>query len=185
MQYKTAALKNGRTAHLSWLEEPELPELVEALNSVIREQRYLLQLREIHDLLAEQRWFLETREEGMRYLVAKLEGKIVGGATLTPLTGKREHIAEFGIFITQSYRNLGLGTILTKALIEVSRKSGFEIIQLSLFSNNKRARHVYKKCGFKKAGKLTDDIKFPDGTYTDTIIMEKILHQIKSKKNKP
>jgi hypothetical protein len=37
MVYKTAKLKDGRTAMLNWLKESNLPELVEALNSVIRE----------------------------------------------------------------------------------------------------------------------------------------------------
>jgi RimJ/RimL family protein N-acetyltransferase len=173
--YKTVELKNGQTSSLNWLQEADLPEVVEALNSVIRERVYLLQLYEIRDLVAEQRWFLQAQEDGMSYLIARVDGKVVGGASLTPLTGKRTHIAEFGIFIVKVYRNQGLGTILTETLIEVARKSGFEIVQLSTFSSNKRALHVYRKCGFKKAGKLTRDIKFSDGTYTDTITMELFL----------
>lgn len=37
MVYKTVKLKDGRTAALDWIKEEDLPELVEALNSVIRE----------------------------------------------------------------------------------------------------------------------------------------------------
>jgi RimJ/RimL family protein N-acetyltransferase len=37
---------------------------------------------------------------------------------------------------------------------------------------NERASHVYQKCGFKEAGRLTKGIKFLDGTYTDEILME-------------
>ncbi len=58
MLYKTAALKNGKLASLSWLDEADLAEVVAALNSVIREQKYLLQVHEITDLEAERRWFL-------------------------------------------------------------------------------------------------------------------------------
>jgi RimJ/RimL family protein N-acetyltransferase len=173
--YKTVLLKNGQSAVLSWLKEADLPEVVEALNGVIREQVYLLQVNEIHDLLAERRWFLQAQEDGMSYLIARVDDKVVGGASLTPLTGKRAHVAEFGIFIVERHRNIGLGTILTKTLIEFACKNQFEIIQLSTFSNNKRAMHVYRKCGFKKAGKLTRDIKFPNGSYTDTITMEQLL----------
>ncbi len=177
MLYKTATLKNGQTASLSWLQEADLPEVVNALNSVIREQRYLLIVNEITDLEAERVWFAGAQNAGMRYLVARVDGKVVSGANITPRTGQRAHIAEYGIYIVESHRNLGLGTILTKAFIEIARKSRFEIIQLSTFSTNKRAMHVYQKCGFKKCGKLTRDIKFPDGTHADRIIMELLITQ--------
>ena len=41
MVCKTVKLKDGRTVTLDWLKESDLPELVEALNSVIREEKYL------------------------------------------------------------------------------------------------------------------------------------------------
>jgi L-amino acid N-acyltransferase YncA len=165
-------LNNGQTASLSWLEEDDLPEVAEAINSVIREEKYLLMDKEITDLEFERMWFLEGKETGMRYLVAKVNGKVVGGASLTPFTGKRAHVAEFGIYILKNYRTLGLGTILLKEFIEVAQKSRFEVIQLSVFSTNKGAMHVYRKCNFKRCGKLTHDIKFTDGTYANRIMME-------------
>ncbi|MGA3112389.1 MAG: GNAT family N-acetyltransferase [Candidatus Bathyarchaeia archaeon] len=175
MQYKTVTLKNGQTASLGWLEQADLAEVIEALNSVIREQKSLLILNEINDLEFEHQWFAEEIDLGMRYLVARVGGKVVGGASLTPLSGKRSHIAEYGIYVIDSHRDLGLGTLLTKAFVEIARKSRFEIIQLSVFSNNKRAMHIYGKCGFKKCGKLKNDVKFADGTYADRILMEQAL----------
>ena len=175
MLYKTANLKNGQTASLSWLEEDDLPEVMQALNSVIREGKYLLINNEILDLEHERQWFEEAKEKGMRCIVVRIDSKVVGGASLSPFTDKRAHVAELGIYILKSFRNLGLGTIFIKELIEVAKKSGLEIIQLSAFSTNKRAIHVYRKCGFKKCGKLTRDIKFSDGTYADRIMMELLL----------
>ena len=173
--HKTVVLKNGQSASLSWLEEADFPEVVTAVNSVIREDRYMLMVNEITDLEAERRWFQQSRESGMRYLVARINGKVVGGASITPFNGKRAHIAEFGVYIIKTYRNLGLGTIILEEFIEIARKSGFKVLQLSTFSTNRRAIHVYKKCGFKKCGKLSRDIKFADGTYADRVIMELLL----------
>ena len=180
MVYKTVALKNELTVSLGWLQESDLPEVMEALNSVIREDKYLLIDKEITDLEVESRWFRENIEAGVRSLVARIDGKVVGGAGLTPFTGKRAHVAEFGIYVIKSHRDLGLGTLILKEFIEIAKKSRFETIQLSAFSNNKRAIHVYRKCGFKKCGKLTRDIKFADGAYADRIIMEKLLPHTKS-----
>jgi L-amino acid N-acyltransferase YncA len=172
MIYKTVSLSDGRTAALDWLSGENLPEVVEALNSVIREGKYLFMNNEIADMEEERKWFERSTKEGMRYLVARVGNRVVGGASIHPHTEKRAHVAEFGIFIREGYRDVGLGTILTRTLAEVAKEQGFEILQLSVYATNARAFHVYKKCGYKECGKLTRDIKFSDGTYTDRILME-------------
>ena len=172
MVYKTLSLRDGRVARLDWLIEEDLPEVVEALNSVIREGKYLFSNNEIIDMEEELRWFERTIKTGMFYLVARVEGKVAGGASIYPKTDKRAHIAEFGIFISEGYRNSGLGTAITKEFIEIAKKQGFEILQISVFANNTRALNVYKKCGFTEVGRLSRDIKFLDREYTDRILME-------------
>jgi RimJ/RimL family protein N-acetyltransferase len=172
MAYKTLRLRDMRVVTLEWLNEEDLPEVVEALNSVIREGKYLYLNDEIMDMEEERRWFERMAKEGMIYLVAKVEGEVVGGASMHPQIDKRAHVAEFGIFICSGYRNLGLGTAMIKEFIEIAKKRGFEILQLSVFANNNRALNVYKKCGFKEIGNLSRDIKFPDGAYTDRILLE-------------
>lgn len=176
MVYKTAKLKDGRTATLDWLKESDLPELVEALNSVIREEKYLFISNET-DMEEEKRWFERGTKEGMLYLVARVDDKIVGGASIHPHTDRRSHVAAFGVFIRDGYRNLGLGTTLTNTFTEIARERGFEILQLSVFATNKRAFCVYKKCGYRECARLTRDIKFADGTHTDRILMELLLKQ--------
>jgi RimJ/RimL family protein N-acetyltransferase len=172
MVYKMVKLKDGRTATLDWIREDDLPQLVEALNSVIREGKFLFMNNEITDMKEEQKWFLRSTKAGMLYLAARIDDKIVGGATIHPFTDKCSHVAEFGIFIRDGCRNVGLGTELTKAFAGIAKEHGFEVLQLSVYATNKRAFHVYKKCGYKECGKLSRDIKFLDGTYTDRILME-------------
>ena len=172
MVYKTVKLKNGRTVVLDWLKEEDLPEVVEALNSVIRERKYLLLNDDITDMEEERQWFERGKKEGMLYLIARIGGRVVGGASIHRHTDKRAHVAEFGVYIKDGYRDLGLGTKLTKTFIEIAKKHGIEILQISAFATNKRALHVYKKCGYKECGRLTRDIRFLDGTYTDRILME-------------
>jgi RimJ/RimL family protein N-acetyltransferase len=172
MVYKMVKLKDGRIATLEWIKEDDLPKLVEALNSVILEGKFLFMNNEITDMEEERKWFQRSMKAGMLYLVARVNGKVVGGASIHPFTDKRSHVAEFGIFIRDGYRNVGLGTELTKAFVKVAKEHGFEILQLSVYATNKRAFHVYKKCGYKECGRLSHDIKFLDGTYTDRILME-------------
>jgi len=172
MVYKTLELRDKRVARLDWLTEEDLSEVVEALNSVVREGKYLFLNDEITDMEEERRWFEHSAKSGMLYLVARVEGKVAGGASMHPKTDKRAHVAEFGIFICDGYRNSGLGTAITREFIEIAKERLFEILQLSVFANNTRALNVYKKCGFKEIGRLSRDIKFLDGEYTDRILLE-------------
>jgi RimJ/RimL family protein N-acetyltransferase len=175
--YETLKLKDGRMAQLAWLEEDDLPEVVEALNSVIREGKYLFMNNEITDMSEEQQWFERSMKAGMLYLVARIDGQVAGGASIRPFAEKRAHVAEYGIFIRKGYRNVGLGTALTKAFVQVAKTHGLEILQLSVYATNERAHHVYEKCGYRDCGRFTKDVKFLDETYTDRILMELLLEQ--------
>lgn len=177
MVIRTVEVAGCREATLNWLRKEDIPEVMEVLNDVIKEGKYLFMNDEITDIEQELQWFERGTKEGMCYLVARVDGKLVGGASIHPKTDKHAHVASYGIFISRDYRNLGLGTILTRELVETAKKKGFEILQLSVYATNERAFHVYKKSGFKEAGRLTRGIKFLDGTYTDEILMELFLKQ--------
>jgi L-amino acid N-acyltransferase YncA len=82
MVYKIVRIADGRTAALDWLKEDELSEVIEAHNSVIREGKYLFMNSEITDMEEERRWFEHGTKEGMHYLVARVDGKVVGGGWL-------------------------------------------------------------------------------------------------------
>jgi L-amino acid N-acyltransferase YncA len=171
MAYKKFKLKGGRTVTLDLLKEKDLPEVVDALNSVIREGVYLGHDEEIVDMELERKWFQDHVKAGMSYLAARVDGEVVGGASIEPRRGKFSHTAVYGIFIKDGFRNMGIGTQLTNTLAEIARQHGLEILELSVFGSNKRAHHVYKKCGFKDVGKIKKGVKMLNGTYTNNIIM--------------
>ncbi len=62
------------------------------------------------------------------------------------------HRAEFGITIHDDYQNRGLGTVLTKYLIDIARERGIKKIDLMVVAHNERAISVYEKLGFKIEG---------------------------------
>jgi len=171
MAYKKFKLKDDRIVTLDFLKEEDLPEVVDALNSVIREGIFLALDEEIVDMESERKWYQDHIKAGMTYLVARADGKVVGGASIEPRTGKFSHTAVYGIFIRDGFRNMGIGTHLTNALIEIAHQRGLEVIELSVYGLNKRAHHVYEKCGFKEVGKIKKGVKMLNGTYTDRIIM--------------
>ena len=52
---------------------------------------------------------------------------------------------------------------------------GYEQIELALFSNNEKAKHIYEKHGFDVWGIMKRAFKLKDGTYYHEINMRKFL----------
>jgi RimJ/RimL family protein N-acetyltransferase len=177
MVYKTVFLVDGREAVLDWARKKDLPEILEVVNDdVIREGIY--GPFEPYTSKGQLAWFEQNAKIGILkqdfFLIARVDGKVVGGANVIsdPEVQICAHVAHYNIFISKNFRNLGLGTILTKEFVEIAKQHGVEVLQLGVYASNERAFHVYQKCGFKQAGRLTRCIKFSDGTYTDQILME-------------
>lgn len=175
MVYKIVNLVDGREAVLDWARKKDLPEILEVVNDVIREG--IWGPFEPYTSKGQLAWFEQTAKTGILkqdfFLIARVDGKVVGGAHVETHPERAiAHVAHYNIFLSKNFRNLGLGTILTKEFVKIAKQHGVEVLQLSVYASNERAFHVYEKCGFKQAGKLTRSIKFSDGTYIDEILME-------------
>ena len=88
-----------------------------------------------------------------------------------------KHKTEFGITVHDDYQNLGLGTIVTKHMIDIARKMGLKKMYLRVQTDNERAIHVYKKCGFHIEGKLEMEYwNYISKTYGDDYQMAILLN---------
>ena len=97
------------------------------------------------------------------------------GVTLIRPHIKYLHRAYLGMSIRQKYTGMGLGSFMMQIALEQAKANGFEQVELGVFSDNDRARHMYKKMGFKEYGMNPRAFKLKDGTYRDEIIMAKIF----------
>ena len=71
---------------------------------------------------------------------------IVGHLALFPINSRR---CELLVVVSPAYQNTGIGTRLVRCSTQLAYEIDFEQIWLSVEMANKRARHVYKKCGFR------------------------------------
>lgn len=85
-------------------------------------------------------------------LLAKNDEKIVGCASLNRLPRRMRHRGDFAISVAKDYWNKGIGSQLLDAIIVFAKENTFEVIDLQVRSDNKRAIHLYEKYGFKKIG---------------------------------
>ena len=58
-----------------------------------------------------------------------------------------------------------LGSFMMQIALGQAKANGFEQVELGVYSDNDRARHMYKKMGFKEYGMNPRAFKLKDGTY--------------------
>lgn len=123
---------------------------------------------------------IEQEEEYIKnaafFLVAEVNGKIIGSATLDRSKFVRlNHTVLFGITILNTFSNKGLGSALMKRVIEWAELNKIEKIDLEVLGNNAQAISLYKKFGFIEEGRKVKAIKTNKG-YDDLILMGKFLN---------
>ena len=128
-----------------------------------------------YDVLVGQ-WELEEHVRALarpdtRYLVAGPPGAALEGfVILQPFGDPHEGSKVKRIAVTRP--GCGFGTAL---LIETVRwvyaHSSDERVWLDVFSHNERARHVYRRVGFREDGLLRQGYLMPDGSRADRVLM--------------
>jgi RimJ/RimL family protein N-acetyltransferase len=103
------------------------------------------------------------------------DGVPCGIATLYLQPYRRiSHQCEFGIIISESYRNQGIGTYLLNNLLHFAKTHfNIELIHLQVYAENP-AINLYKRFGFKEFGRQNHWIKDVD-RYVGRIFMERHL----------
>jgi len=101
--------------------------------------------------------------------------RIAATATLAfPEASAFRHKAEFGITVHDDFQNRGIGTALTRHMLDIAKRKGLRKVSLRVIRENKRAIHMYEKCGFKIEAKLEKEY-FINGRYLDDYVMSVFL----------
>ena len=109
------------------------------------------------------------------FLVAEVEGKIVGFARLQGNELSRfKHKAEFGICILKEYWGYGIGKVLLDNILGHADSVGIKKVCLYVVETNTKAIELYKSFGFVEEGLLIKDRIHKDGNYYNTVIMGRI-----------
>ena len=108
-------------------------------------------------------------------IVIKHDGVIIGDAGFSSKNLDRvKHRVSFGISVLEKYHSLGIGTLLTNAIIERAMKLGKTKIDLEVRKDNINAIKLYAKFGFMIEGEIERGF-YVDGKYVNLIIMGKTL----------
>ena len=108
-------------------------------------------------------------------LLAKVNGEIIGTASLNRKPNRMHHRAEFGISIAKEFWGLGIGQALTAACIDCARKAGYAQLELDVVADNASALALYKKFGFVEYGRNPKGFRSRNTGYQELVLMRLAL----------
>lgn len=155
--YGEFQLKDGRRLILRSPRWEDLDDLLEFINSLVEEEADIIINKKVTreeetDWLAR---YLADIEKGKTIgVVAEVDGKVIGNSEVTKGICTESHVGFLGVAISKEYRDLGIGTRVLETLVEESKKAGLKLLVLDVYASNARARHVYRKLGFRDAGTI-------------------------------
>ena len=177
---KKILLKDGRVALLrNPSPDADAAALIRHLKQIVSETEFLLRYPE------ECNW-TETQEKNILsennaddrrlMLVCEVDGEIAGmcGMSLYPQM-KFRHRASLDIGLQKRFWNLGIGTAMLEALIEIARDRGVMQLELDYIEGNARGRALYEKMGFTDIARHPDAVRFKDGSMRSLVFMMKKL----------
>lgn len=177
---KETILHDGRACVLRSPQPQDAAEMLDFLKKVSGETYFMIRCPdEVSMTMEEEEQFLErqisSRDSFM--LAAYVEGRLAGNVGVNAMGPGRKmsHRATLGIAVRQPYWGLGIGSLLMKASIFQARALGCEQLELGVFSDNHRARRLYRNLGFEEWGTTKRAFRLEDGTYRDEIVMGKLL----------
>ncbi len=119
---------------------------------------------------------------------ALYEGRIIASATLrlNLRIRKRQHVGEWGIAIHPDFHNHGLGMRLITIIEGLAKEKGLKKLEADFYSGNLSAEYLYiNKMKYEIEGKRKLAVFLKDGTYTEKVMIGKIIDDsLSNKKNK-
>ena len=186
MKLDEVILKSGQKCVFQTPTLKYAQDLADYANKIRTESKFLLSCEQEPKFTLEREtsWIKSQNIKTKFIVMATIKGKVVGLADYSSSTKfRKRHICSMGISVLKEFWNLGIASHLMQILIDTATKTGFEIMDLTVNTNNKAGIHLYKKFGFEKTGTFYNDTKYEDGTYADTYYMQKYLKEIKGAKN--
>lgn len=110
----------------------------------------------------------ELENGNSKYLVAKIDDKIVGFAGIIPILDEADIS---NIVVHKAFRNKKIGSCLLESLINLSLSLGLRILNLEVRESNVPAIKLYEKYGFEVCGLREKYYNHSE----NAILMKKIL----------
>lgn len=156
---------------------PMVPEdqdaLYEFFKAVPREDARCLR-DDISSRLLIEKWAKNLNYEKTLPILAIKDDAIIGDATINRRRfGWKWHLGTVRIFVHKEYRNLGLGRLMIKELVDIAYKLGIEKLIVEIPGLNIAAIHAFNRAGFYRAALIPNMVKDRENMPVDVVVMMK------------
>ena len=168
---KQVKLEDGQRIIIRPLIPQDESALIEFFRSIPEED--LLYLRDdIKDHEVIKHWCKNVNYEETLPLIADIEGKIIGDATLhQEKRGWKSHIGTIRVVIHPQYRGRGIGRTLVQELIQVALDIGLVKLDAEFMAEQTRQIAIFEKLGFVNMSVLPQHVKDLKGESHDLVIL--------------
>ena len=136
--------------------EKDLADILEIYNDAILNTTAIYDYTP-HTIEDRIKWYEKRREDGYPLLVFEENNKVVGFATYGPFRAYPafKYTIEHSVYVHKDYRNLGIGKVLLKELIDIANKDEYAIMVACIDSLNENSIKIHEKFGFEFSGKIS------------------------------
>ena len=136
--------------------EKDLMDILEIYNDAILSTTAIYDYK-AHTLEDRMQWDEKRKQDGYPLLVFEKNDKVVAFATFGPFRAYPafKYTIEHSIYVHKDYRNLGIGKILLKELIDIASLDEYATIVACIDSLNENSIKIHEKFGFKYSGTIT------------------------------
>ncbi len=169
---KFVTLQNGKRVMFRFLNEQDREELIHLFQEAPEEDlRFLKQ--DVRDTKLVNSWVDNLNYRNILPLVAvNLEGnRLIADATLHRGKHAAKHLAEVRIFVSRSFRNLGLGSLMLEELINLALKENLHWLKAEIIADHKKVVKAFRAKGFEARCTLEDYFIRKDGVTHDVVLM--------------
>ena len=147
---------------------------------VAREHRYLRFL-DVPSMEETVNFLRDSLAAGNPHLAAVVDGELIGWCDVCRHSFEIEaHVGRLGIGLAPEFRGKGLGKALLDITIAAAERLNFQRIELTAFSDNRRAIALYETRGFVHEGVMRAAARFGD-EYRDIVLMARLASNLSDK----
>ena len=125
--------------------------------------------------LQDQRAWLQEREGALGVLVAELDGRVVGFASLSeyrPRAAYRTSV-ESSVYVDGALRGRGIGRRLMRELVDVARSRGFHTMLARIAGGHEASIQLHQAAGFTVVG-TEREVGRKFGGWLDVVVMQRM-----------
>jgi ribosomal protein S18 acetylase RimI-like enzyme len=116
-------------------------------------------------------WFDDYDLSQVFPLLALVNDRIVGDATLHLGQGPQRHLARIRIYVAPEFRQRGVARMLVEGLTDIARKMGLQQILAEVTSNRVKVIKLFEALGFTRQFKYPDYFMTSDGEVFDVDVL--------------